>query len=295
MTTLNELLDQTLPLNRKERYYTGTVLPAIACADHFAHLHRLTRLLPGIGELDVRVSPDDCTVLFFTEYGLGESVFDQRARERFEGLALGKDTPDVVVLVTEPAPVLIALEAKFYDRPSKPDLLHQLRAQAELLQPLASRLGEKLGQPVTLAHAALLPKPLAYAVGDLGIPTITWEDFRETFRDVAPPYFDAILSTAIDRYPDLVSKWAGYQDAEVLGATLLQRHLDGDLIYPWMGRGGGLFGSRVADDVETGAWRTWRYQCAKNEVPGNPNWFAVTDFVALLQEKGQIPRPPSTS
>jgi hypothetical protein len=26
--TLDELLDQTLPLNRKERYYTGTVLAA---------------------------------------------------------------------------------------------------------------------------------------------------------------------------------------------------------------------------------------------------------------------------
>jgi transposase len=40
--------------------------------------------------------------------------------------ALAKDSPDVVVLVTKPAPVLIALEAKMYDRPSKPDLVKQL-------------------------------------------------------------------------------------------------------------------------------------------------------------------------
>ncbi|HEX6359583.1 hypothetical protein, partial [Actinophytocola sp.] len=71
MPTLNMLLDQTLPLNRKERYYTGTVLPAIVCADNFAHLGRLANLLPT-GDLDVRAEPEDCTALFFTEYGLSE-------------------------------------------------------------------------------------------------------------------------------------------------------------------------------------------------------------------------------
>jgi hypothetical protein len=29
----------------------------------------------------------------------------------------GRDTPGVVLLITEPAPVLIAIEAKMYDRP----------------------------------------------------------------------------------------------------------------------------------------------------------------------------------
>jgi hypothetical protein len=36
-----------LPLNRKERYYTGTVLPLIICADDFAPFHRLTDLIDG--------------------------------------------------------------------------------------------------------------------------------------------------------------------------------------------------------------------------------------------------------
>lgn len=149
-----------------------------------------------------------------------------------------------------------------------------------------------LEAPVRLVHAALLPAALDAAVGDLGIPTITWEQLRTTFRAVAPPYFDAMLGTAIERYPALVSKWSGYQDNEIAGAVLVQRYLKGDRTYPWMGRGdGGLFGRRVATDVETGNWRTHRYQCAKNEVLNNPNWFAVADFITLLRETDELPAP----
>jgi len=43
---LDSLMAQLLPLNRKEKYYTGTVLPGIICADNFAHFSHFTRLLP---------------------------------------------------------------------------------------------------------------------------------------------------------------------------------------------------------------------------------------------------------
>ncbi|HEY0696968.1 MAG TPA: hypothetical protein VGD43_04080 [Micromonospora sp.] len=66
MASLDDLLDRTLPLNRKERYYTGTVLPAILCCDNFAHFSRISGLL-ATGDLDVRAVPDDCTIVFFTE------------------------------------------------------------------------------------------------------------------------------------------------------------------------------------------------------------------------------------
>jgi hypothetical protein len=85
VTTLNDLLDSTLPLNRKERYYTGTVLPALLCADSMAHLARLGRPeLLDIGDLTVRADPEDCTVLFFTEYSLIESAVGEAAH-RFPG------------------------------------------------------------------------------------------------------------------------------------------------------------------------------------------------------------------
>lgn len=110
MRSLDELLDLTLPVNRKERYYTGTVLPAVICSDDLTHLGLLANLLHA-GPVTVRADPRDCTVAFFTEYGIAESLIGPAAG-RFTDLPPGKDTPDVIVLITEPHPLLIALEAK---------------------------------------------------------------------------------------------------------------------------------------------------------------------------------------
>ncbi len=41
---MDQPLADRLPLNRKERYYTGTVLPMIVCCDEFAHFGRFLRL-----------------------------------------------------------------------------------------------------------------------------------------------------------------------------------------------------------------------------------------------------------
>ncbi len=288
MTTLDELLDAALPLNRKERYYTGTVLPALVCAGDMAHLARLGPLL-GLDKLDIRADPQDATVVFFTEYGMSESAVG-KARDRFAGLPTTRDTPDVVILVTEPSPVLIALEAKLYDRPSRPEMLDQIARQQGLLVPLVERLAWWLGtETVRLAHAALLPERLAQSLGQLPVPTITWEQVRDTYAGVAPAYFQAMLTTALARYDDLVSKWTGYQDNELPGEVLVERWQAGDGTYPWMGRRGGLLGAALAADAAGGAWRETVYQCRREQLPGNPNWFAVADFIAVLVKQGQLP------
>ena len=157
MATLDDLLDATLPLNRKERYYTGTVLPALLCADSMRYLDRLGRSdLLDLGVLDVRDDPDDCTVLFFTEYSLIESAIGPIGA-KFPGMAaLAKDTPDVVVLITHPKPVLIALEAKMYDRPSKPELVKQLAAQKSQLDQLCTHLAAHLN--VEQVRLAVMPR-----------------------------------------------------------------------------------------------------------------------------------------
>lgn len=44
MPGMAELVDHGLPLNRKERFYTATVLPMLVCTDDFGHLDRLLEL-----------------------------------------------------------------------------------------------------------------------------------------------------------------------------------------------------------------------------------------------------------
>lgn len=288
MTTLAQLLDTALPLNRKERYYTGTVLPALLCADSMEHLNRLGRPdLLDLGELDVRADPDDCTVLFFTEYSLIESAIGDAAKLYPNMASMAKDTPDVVILITKPAPVLIALEAKMYDRPSKPDLLKQLAAQRAQLDQLCQHLAGHLGvEEVRLAHWALLPATLAATMPDLGTPVVTWEQIRDAYADVDQHYFHGILTTALEQYPKLVTKWAGYQDGDLAGAKLVTRWLAGDPTWPYMGAQGGLGGKRVTERIANGSWATTLYQCRHEPLPGNANWFTVADFVGTLQAAG---------
>lgn len=288
MTTLDDLLDAALPLNRKERYYTGTVLPALLCADSMRHLDRLARPdMLDLGNLDVRDDPEDCTVLFFTEYSLIESAIGPSGA-KFPGMAgLAKDTPDVVVLITEPEPIIIALEAKMYDRPSKPELVKQLAAQKSQLDQVCAHLATHLDVThVRLAHWALLPAKLAEAMTDLGTPIITWEQILDAYSDVDQRYFHAVLATALRRYDGLVSRWSGNQDGELAGAKLVTRSLAGDRVWPYMGAAGGLNGKRVTASIADGSWATREFQCRHEPLSGNKNWFTVEEFVRALREAG---------
>ena len=286
--TLDDLLDKTLPLNRKERYYTGTVLPALLCADSMKYLARLGGPdLLNLEGLQVRADPDDCNVLFFTEYSLIESAIGAAA-DRFPGMAgLAKDTPDVVILITEPVPVLIALEAKMYDRPSRPDLVKQLTAQKFQLTQLCGHLALQLKvEQVALAHWALLPAKLADSMPDLGTPIVTWEQIRDAYADVDQRYFHSVLSSALERYDQLVSKWVGYQQGDLAGAKLVERALAADTTWPYMGAQGGLAGQRVAGAIAQGTWATTVYQCRHDPLPDKTNWFTVAAFIEVLRSAG---------
>lgn len=286
--SLTWLLDHTLPLNRKERYYTGTVLPGIVCADDMTHLHRLTDLM-GFPDVDVSGDPANCGLVFFTEYGLAESVFGP-ARNRFEQLPIDRDTPDVVFLTTQPTPVLFALEAKLYDRPSGFDLRAQLGRQAGLLTDLATRLAGWLDVPaVPVAHFALLPEPQAGV--DLGgaYPVLTWQQLHSAYADVAPDYWLAILDEALTRYDDLVTRFKPNDDARLTGSDIAAAHHAGTLTYAAMGRTGGLTGSQIRTDIDSGAWHDVQYQVAKVH-PGNRNWFTITEFLELVGTQNEPTR-----
>jgi hypothetical protein len=288
------LLDETLPLNRKERFYTGTVLPAIVTAGDFAALDRLGALMGAPG-LIVRTATDDCTILFFTEYGISESAVGA-AKGRFDGLPTGRDTPDIVILVTEPSPVLLAIEAKLYDRPGGTALRAQLDAQASLLEPLRERLAVWLGVPeVGLKHVALLPEAQRSAVNIEPYEVITWQEVRAAFAPVVgPSYWLAMLDEALDRYDDLVAKAVRYDATSLTGEEIVSGFLAGDLPFNAMGRGkNGLRGAYLDADIDDRTWPTFSYQVAAEVPAGNRNWFRIEDFVGRLRSSGQLSEDPS--
>lgn len=209
-TTLTELFATGLPINRKERYYTGTVLPALLCAHSMRCLHRLTDYL-GLAGLDIRTRPADCRRVF-TEYSAVESAIGSAKADSAALSGAAKGTPDVVILITEPKPTLIALEAKMFDRPSLPAMEQQISAQRTHLNALAADLAQRLGAPaVDVRHWALLPHPLAkdyQEVGRLSVPVVEWEWIRDNYADVDQEDFHAILQHGLANYEQLKSTFS---------------------------------------------------------------------------------------
>ena len=93
---LSGLFSRRLPINRKERYYTGTVLPMIVAGEGFKHFGRFLTLC-GVPKVALEADPASSNVQFLTEYGFKESLADG-AEKRFRDPG-GRYIPDLVVYV----------------------------------------------------------------------------------------------------------------------------------------------------------------------------------------------------
>ena len=273
-----EWSEQRLPFNRKERYFTGTVLPMIVGSDGFAHLDRLLRLC-GL-DATVKAGLDGTQDLqFFTEYSFNESVMLEPDRDRFSDRPAMADTPDLVIGGPD---WLLAIEAKVFDQPSPADLKKQLERQGTLVSYWAEKFGLA---PERVSHVALLPESLARRVGALAVPTVTWEDVAESYRNVAPRYWLDVLDHALASalYGDPSRAFGENAHAKLTGRQIQDGVLDVESGAPFltMGRFGGLEGPGLTQDLASGAWRAREYEVRRQGEP-NANWFPIAELLDLL-------------
>ena len=292
---LSELFRGRLPINRKERYYTGTVLPMIVASDGFKHFGRFLALC-GMPEVAVEADPASTNVQFFTEYGFKESLVDG-AEKRFRDPG-GRDTPDLVVYVEREPSLLLGVEAKVFHRPSIADLEKQVRTQAELLSVIADGVGTR----PSVHQVALLPAGFGAPERIDEVPVLTWERVADTFRDIAPAYWIGVLDEALRRYSRLASQGGSgdtYRqncDAMITGSQIQQLWRSGDRTFNTMGRSGGLHGDRLREDITSGRWTTQEYEVRQDPRPVNRNWFAIADFIKSVEQSHATQnRSPSTS
>ena len=264
-----------LPTNRKERYYTGTVLPALICQDNFRHLGLFLSLC---GLHDCAVGED---FQFLTEYGFGESVFTEEDKAFWQG-PFSHDTPDLVIRSGD---WLLTVEAKMFDRPSAADLNKQILAQKKHVDIWIDRLKVSWHE-----HVLLLPKPLADAVipqlPALGSawPVVTWEAVADLYRGLADSYWVNTLDDALSKYDTLVSvgpQYGKYKDDSITGFEIIDAWPDHGFIS--MGRVGGLDGGKLAEDIGSGNWRTQRYEVSREDRSSRTNWFTIAAFRERLR------------
>jgi hypothetical protein len=270
-----------LPMNRKERYFTGTVLPMLIGDNGFAHLYRFLELcgLRGVSLHDGGHPLDgEQDVQFFTEYGFEESVYTKDDRARLAGRPRERDTPDVVLCGAD---WLVAVEAKMYHRPSREALEQQFAKQHVLVEFWTTRF--RLDR-ARVAHVLLLPGELEKDRRLLSPPVITWEQVAAAYATVGTAYWFGVLQSALDRYSELCSPEPTFRtnaDTLMSGADIVAEHGQGTLPYTWMGRSGGKNGKTLAGDIATGAWRDQQYEVRCDPMANNPNWFAVSHFVSI--------------
>lgn len=286
-------MDEGLPLNRKERFFTGTVFPMIICAEGGKYFGRFTEMLPLPSGMEIDWRPESTNIQFFTEYSLLESVYAQGDADRFPDAhaAIGaKDTPDIVMLVTEPEKALICLEAKMFLRVSASELAGQMDRQAEIVR----YLGDKLAVPEhRRVHAALIPAALAATFRAFPYHVLSWDALHETFvRDRDPDYFLEILRISLDRWEALTGPLASFgknADDKITGIAIYKGAVAETLPFKMMGRGGGVDGPKLASDLQSGTWSRRKYEVRFQPLATqNPNWFPIELFVERIDSLSAI-------
>jgi hypothetical protein len=299
MGSIAQMLQARLPLNRKEVYFTATVLPGIICTEGFAHFNLFLKLL-GAPESAIQAAySPTVNVQFFTEYCLAESIHGERTTSRFPNPPLSRERPDLMILIDGSEPLLIVIEAKLYDGTRKIDLIAEMDQQKKhVVGYLRGRWPE-----LRTIHAALLPKamkdefsgPVGLGGLEEDLPSykremITWEKIRDAYAHVpSTAYFGEILRIAIEEYDDLKGErlaFGKYKDDSLLGSEILKRHEQGDLTFCMMGRRDGLSGSKLNSDIATGQWTNQRYEVKKSS-EDRPNWFPISAFVNRVKTVGK--------
>jgi hypothetical protein len=280
---LANLFSSELPLNRKERFFTGTVFPMIVCKDNFKHFHLLLSLLRISSCPKIIAQGKKTNIQFFTEYSLAESMKGS-ATKRFKRMPNTKETPDIVALINGEKKILIAIEAKMFDVPSADDLNGQMHAQREKI---LSVIEESLSID-EVYHYALLPRELKKQMNGLAYKAVTWEALYRAYKPVSSgDYFLELLRMALTNYKGLVSTRGAYGancEKKMSGGQIRSLFERGTLGMVSMGREGGIDGDRLRKDIISGKWRRIIYETSsKNPGRINRNWFWIREFIRRIE------------
>jgi hypothetical protein len=282
--SLASLFKERLPINRKEVYYTATVLPCIVCTDSFAHIGRFWQLL-NVEVPPINVGSESANIQFLTEYNAKQSIYINPDKKRFPLEVKSGETPDVLILIDGPSPLVVSIEAKMYDTVNAGELRNQLRLQYEnALKPLASGIPN-----ARLVQVALLPGKMQITAEEIDpVRLLRWEDILEKFADVASAsYFCDMLGLALKHYDVLRNEKVVFHanmEAMMTGEEILKGYEDGTSAFRTMGCSGGIQGKRLKWDIASGEWRHRCYELSSREMPANCNWFAIEEFFARIRQ-----------
>ena len=289
-------LNHRLPLNRKESFYSATVLPGIIWSDGLTGFFQLL----GMPEISIDLNPDTTNVQIFSEYNLLDAIRGIKPGfSNWEHLLprMTGDTPDFVVFVNMVVPVLVVVEAKLFDK-SSAVIAEQIERQRATMAALRSVMPE-----YQTLHVALVPESVAAAVrATAGDPecfkTITWEAIAECYTVVpAASYWVRLLKFALKSEPHLrATSGSGHthEDGRMRTAEILEAYERPDCHVRSVGCLGQTNWKLLKKDVSrTGGTRMWAVSY-EEDLPSY-HYLPIKDFVEIVRGLMMSPLPYDVS
>ena len=129
--------------------------------------------------------------------------------------------------------------------------------------------------------ASSLYEPTECVIENLDGPLLKWKTLAELYEN------DEVLARADELHnPDELRMYERHNDGgKRTGSELMKRHEKGVVLF--VGRKGGLLGSKFRQDLRSGRWRTHKYETSYRDSPPNGNWFSLQDFAREVSEHGR--------
>lgn len=298
MENLERNFKEYLPLNRKERFYTATILPCIICHQNFQHINLFFKLIKRFPQ-NLIIQPDSFqnNIQFLTEYSLKESA--NFSGKTFIELPSTKDTPDLVILITKPELYLIVIEAKMFSSATIDKFKEQIEAQEKIIECIQTNLEIK---NENIFHLGLVPKNYFSTNIQTKCQILYWEDIIDAYqKNLNGNYFFETLKLALNNYSILNSNSKGAfvnfgqnKEDKLTGLEILNLNKSGKAFF--VGRNRGLNGIELIKDRDSGGWKTFKYEVNfTKKTPPNRNWFSVKEFVEFINIEPIIPESVATN
>jgi hypothetical protein len=271
-----------LPLNRKEKFYTGTVLPALLFHNGLNNFYSFLQQVDGFPTEINEVEKKD-NFLFYTEYNLKQSAGNKKNVGRKIPTETN-DTPDVVIEILEPKRVFIIIEAKMFRNIYQSSLNRQMSNQKKaVIGPL--RKSFQLGEN-QIFHIALVSRKSGLKDG-VDYQVINWEFFIDNEAlNVKDNQFYNYLRFALDNYENLLENKSGKsEDYKTIKEIYRNGKNNGNW---WVGRKGGE--KTIIEDIKTN-WKNHNKKYAMNTIKPprgrKGNWITSKRFTELVDKYGK--------
>jgi hypothetical protein len=272
----SDLLKEALPINRKERFFTGTVLPSLLFHNGYSNLFTFLQQIEDFPR-EVNSENTDDNFLFYTEYNLKESAGNKTVGTKI--YTATRDTPDVVIQILKPVTLFVVIEAKMFANVIQNDFNRQMNAQKLAIIDV---LEDKYPEYKSI-HIGLIPAKLGIKSTETYSITY-WDNFLNDKKfHLKGNFFLNYLRYALEHYEDLVAAGKAITVQDEKSGSMIMKDFKNKKQY-WIGRRGGI--KTIIEDVKSSSWRNKNY-CINDNKPREGhkgNWITIDEFAHIVKE-----------